>query len=128
MRKKIMIACSLVLVLCVLTKIIGYSNSSINYPVVKVKLDTLKKDLKKENFIALSFANELVPTGSKHIDSKMETALKSNSFKKLQTYQLHQRAEVWFPIIEPILKKYGIPDDFKYIPLIESGMKRGQYS
>jgi membrane-bound lytic murein transglycosylase MltF len=128
MRKKIMIACSLVLVSCVLTKIIGYSNSSINYPVVKIKLDTLKKDLKKENFIALSFANELVPTGSEHIDSKMKIALKSNSFKKLQTHQLHQRAETWFPIIEPILKKYGIPEDFKYVPLIESGMKRGQYS
>jgi soluble lytic murein transglycosylase-like protein len=46
----------------------------------------------------------------------------------MQTLKLHQRAEVWFPIIEPILKKYGIPEDFKYVPLIESGMERGQYS
>lgn len=128
MKKKIMIACSLVLVLCVLVKIFGYSNSSIDQPVFVAKIDTVKKVLKKENFIALSFANELVPTGSKHIDNKMKVALKLNSFKKLQTYQLHQRAEVWFPIIEPILKKYGIPEDFKYVPLIESGMKRDQYS
>jgi membrane-bound lytic murein transglycosylase D len=33
---------------------------------------------------------------------------------------LHKRANRWFPVIEPILKKNGIPDDFKYIPLIES--------
>jgi membrane-bound lytic murein transglycosylase D len=128
MKKKIMIACSLVLVLCVLAKIFGYRNSSINQPVVTAKLDTVKKDLKKEKYLALSFANELVPTGSKRVDSKMKLALKANSFKNLQTNQLHQRAEMWFPIIEPILKQYGIPDDFKYVPLIESGMKRGQYS
>jgi membrane-bound lytic murein transglycosylase D len=128
MKKKITIACSLVLVLCVLAKVFGYRNSSINQPVVIAKLDTVKKDLKKEKYLALSFANELVPTGSKYVDSKMKLALKANSFKNLQTNQLHQRAEMWFPIIEPILKKYGIPDDFKYVPLIESGMKRGQYS
>ena len=28
----------------------------------------------------------------------------------------------YFPIIEPILKKNGIPDDFKYLALIESGL------
>ncbi|OAQ40616.1 murein transglycosylase [Pedobacter psychrophilus] len=128
MKKKIMIACSLVLVLCVLTKIFGYRNSSINQPVVKTDLPDVKQELKNEDFTSLNFANELVPTGNKRIDGKMKLAINANSFKNLQTHQLHQRAEVWFPIIEPILKKYGIPEDFKYVPLIESGMKRGQYS
>ncbi len=128
MKKKIMIACGLVLVFFMLSKIFGYRNSSINQPVIKTDLPEVKQKLKNKDFTSLSFANELVPTGSKHVDGKMKIALKSNSFEKLQTYQLHQNAEVWFPIIEPILKKYGIPDDFKYVPLIESGMKRGQYS
>ncbi len=30
-----------------------------------------------------------------------------------------------FPIIEPILKAYGIPEDFKYVPLVESGLCEG---
>jgi soluble lytic murein transglycosylase-like protein len=30
-----------------------------------------------------------------------------------------------FPIMEPILVAYGIPKDFKYIPLVESGFKSG---
>ena len=28
----------------------------------------------------------------------------------------------WFPVIEPILKQYGIPDDFKYLCVIESNL------
>ena len=36
---------------------------------------------------------------------------------------LRQRAEAFFPIIEPLLEKYDIPDDFRYIPLAESGLQ-----
>ncbi len=34
---------------------------------------------------------------------------------------LLKRANRFFPIIEPILKSNGVPDDFKYLALIESG-------
>ncbi|MDR2682735.1 MAG: lytic transglycosylase domain-containing protein [Dysgonamonadaceae bacterium] len=33
-----------------------------------------------------------------------------------------KRANRYFPVIEPILKKHGIPDDFKYLCVIESGL------
>jgi hypothetical protein len=33
-----------------------------------------------------------------------------------------KKANKYFPIIEPILKKNNIPDDFKYLALIESGL------
>ena len=33
-----------------------------------------------------------------------------------------KRAQRWFPVIEPILEKNGIPDDFKYISVIESNL------
>lgn len=33
-----------------------------------------------------------------------------------------KRAHRFFPVIEPILKKYGIPDDFKYLAVIESSL------
>ncbi|WP_309547151.1 lytic transglycosylase domain-containing protein [Spirosoma foliorum] len=36
---------------------------------------------------------------------------------------LRQRANVFFPIINPILEKYGIPDDFRYVPLAESALR-----
>lgn len=76
----------------------------------------------------LSFASENIPSGNKRIDFKMKKVLKANSFINLQTHKLHYRAEKWFAVIEPILKKYGIPEDFKYIPLVETGLTTNIYS
>lgn len=36
---------------------------------------------------------------------------------------LRQRAEDFFPIIEPIMEKYDIPDDFRYVPMAESALR-----
>ncbi|GAB4025354.1 hypothetical protein GCM10028809_05930 [Spirosoma gilvum] len=36
---------------------------------------------------------------------------------------LRQKAESFFPLIDPILEKYDIPDDFRYIPLAESALR-----
>lgn len=36
---------------------------------------------------------------------------------------LRQRADAFFPIIDPILEKYAIPDDFRYVPLAESALR-----
>jgi membrane-bound lytic murein transglycosylase D len=33
-----------------------------------------------------------------------------------------KRMNRWFPVIEPILKEYNVPDDFKYLAVIESGL------
>jgi hypothetical protein len=33
-----------------------------------------------------------------------------------------KRANRYFPILEPILKQYGIPDDFKYLAAVESNL------
>ena len=36
---------------------------------------------------------------------------------------LRERADAFFPVIDPILEKYDIPDDFRYVPLAESGLR-----
>lgn len=76
-------------------------------------------------FNSLSFAEESLPLGDSKIKSKMNKSLHAHSHTKLQTSRLHQQASKWFPIIEPILAKYGIPEDFKYMPLVESGLLSG---
>lgn len=76
----------------------------------------------------LSFANENLPIGNKKVAFKMKKVLKANSFSHLQTHKLHYRAQKWFSVIEPILKEHGIPDDFKYIPLVETGLTTNIYS
>lgn len=128
MKLKYIVACSLMLVLCVLTKMFGYSYSSTISKATTPSLKSVRYVAENDFLKHLGFANELLPSGDTRIDKKMKKALKANSYSNLRTLKLHQRSGVWFPIIEPILKKYGVPEDFKYIPLVETGMKRGLYS
>ncbi len=116
------------LTICVLTKMFGYGYFIDKNEPTEVTLNNAKQSLENDYYLDLNFANEVIPIESKKVEFKMRKALKAHSYNHLQTLKLHQRAEVWFPIIEPILKQYGIPEDFKYVPLIESGMKHGQYS
>lgn len=68
----------------------------------------------------LNFAGEKVPTTDFTVREAMEKELIINTYWQSQSLLLHKRANRWFPVIEPILKQNGIPDDFKYIALIES--------
>ena len=36
---------------------------------------------------------------------------------------MFKRSQRYFPIIEPILESYGVPNDFKYLAVIESGLQ-----
>jgi len=73
----------------------------------------------------LNFAKETLPVADARVKQKMKRYLASYSFRKTQTNRLHKKAAEWFPVIEPILKAHGIPNDFKYMPLVESGLRGG---
>ncbi len=77
------------------------------------------------SFAQLSFADESLPIGDEKVKQKMKSTLKNFSFAQLQSSRLHQKALEWFPVIEPILEEFGIPNDFKYVVLVESGLKWG---
>jgi hypothetical protein len=68
----------------------------------------------------LNFAGEKTPIRDFSVREAMERELVINTYWQSQTLLLHKRANRWFPLIEPILKKNDIPEDFKYISLIES--------
>ena len=72
-----------------------------------------------------TFANEALPVNNIAIDRKLQHSLKKHNYKSVQSNILLNKADRIFPVIEPILKAYGIPDDFKYIPLVESGFGEG---
>lgn len=72
-----------------------------------------------------SFADEAIPVNDAGINKKIRHSIVKNSYKHLQSNILQEKAAKLFPIIEPILKFYGIPEDFKYMPLVESGLKSG---
>ncbi len=71
----------------------------------------------------LDFANEEVPMQSLDVREKLDRELLINTYWQSQTLLFHKRANRYFPIIEPILAKNGVPDDFKYLALIESGLQ-----
>jgi hypothetical protein len=70
----------------------------------------------------LNFAGERVPTENPDIKERMDRELLVNTYWQSNGLLLIKRAHKYFPIIEPILKKYGIPEDFKYLAVAESGL------
>ncbi len=53
---------------------------------------------------------------------RFDRELLAMNYMHSATLQMVKRANRYFPIIEPILKTYRIPDDFKYLCCIESSL------
>ncbi len=70
----------------------------------------------------LSFAGERVPMENFDVRESLDKELLVNTYWHSQTFLLIKRANRYFPEIEPVLKRYGIPDDFKFLALAESGL------
>ncbi len=68
----------------------------------------------------LHFAGELIPKDDYSIKENMERVFAGGNFEKSTAYILFNRAAQWFPLIEKILERNKIPEDFKYIALAES--------
>ena len=71
----------------------------------------------------LNFAGEDIPLYSSEIWERFDNELLRNVYFQSNTLLYLKKANKFFPIIEPILKKHGIPDDFKYLAVIESGLE-----
>lgn len=69
-----------------------------------------------------NFAGEDVPLAEWDLRERMDRELLVNTYWQSNTLLAIKRANRWFPVIEPILQKNGVPDDFKYLALIESGL------
>jgi hypothetical protein len=72
---------------------------------------------------SVSFAGEPAPTDIFYVREYFDREITVNTYWHSATILLLKRANRWFPVIEPILKKEGMPDDFKYLALIESGLE-----
>lgn len=70
----------------------------------------------------LNFAGEVLPLHNPDIFERMDRELLVNTYWQSNGLLMFKRAQKYFPIIEPILEKNGIPQDFKYLAVIESGL------
>jgi membrane-bound lytic murein transglycosylase D len=67
------------------------------------------------------FAGEPVPLWRFDVREALDRELLVNSYFHSQTLRYIKMAPRYFSIIEPILKEKGVPDDFKYLAVAESG-------
>jgi hypothetical protein len=70
----------------------------------------------------MSFAGEPVPLSIPDVHERLDKELQINSYLHSNTMFLMKRANRWLPQMKEILEKHGIPEDFKYLPLIESNL------
>ena len=69
-----------------------------------------------------NFAGEIVPLENIIVKESLDKELLSNTYWHSNTFFFIKRAYRWFPLIEKILKENDVPDDFKYLAVIESGL------
>jgi hypothetical protein len=70
----------------------------------------------------LEFAGEMVPFDDADARERFDRELLVNVYWHSNTLLAIKRACRWFPVIEPILRANEIPDDFKYLAVIESAL------
>ena len=70
----------------------------------------------------VDFAGENAPLNVSDVRERFERELLINANLDATTLLIIKRANRAFSVIEPILKQNGVPDDFKYLAVIESGL------
>lgn len=111
------------------TVLIGVSSLCVNAVQEAPTDETLQKKIINDyNVYALpipeymEFAGEPVPLNEPDIRERFDRELLVNTYWQSNAFLMIKRAHKYFPIIEPLLKKYGLPDDFKYLAVAESGL------
>ncbi len=84
-----------------------------NHPLPAVSFDLPRE---------LSFAGEDVPMEITDVRERFDKELQINTYFHSNAIFLIKRANRWLPQIEEILREHDIPEDFKYLPLIESNL------
>ena len=90
-------------------------SSPLNTPLL-LNADTTRR------FVPIYFCGEAVPIDNSYVSRQWMRTLMQCQSQREELYTIRKRAAVFFPIIDPILRKFNIPSDFRYIPLAESAL------
>lgn len=71
----------------------------------------------------VEFAGESISLDEPDLRERMDKELLVNTYWQSNTLLMIKRSHKYFPMIEKILEEEGVPDDFKYLALIESGLE-----
>lgn len=70
----------------------------------------------------VDFAGEEIKLDRYDLHERFDREINGFPYLHSSTMLLIKKANRYFPIIEPILKENGVPDDFKYLAVIESNL------
>jgi hypothetical protein len=88
--------------------------------IMEERLQILSRTVSPDVPRQITFCGKTVDLRRYNMYEGMDRELSSFSYFHSSTMMLLKRANRYFPVIEPILRKNGIPDDFKYLAVIES--------
>lgn len=71
----------------------------------------------------LIFVDEKVPLENYDVKESIDYEILKTSYWQSEMFLYLKRANRYFPVIEKILKKNNVPDDFKYLAIAESGLR-----
>ena len=71
----------------------------------------------------ISFCNENAPLGKYYVKEKLDREIIKNMYWHSNTLLIIKKHKRYFDIIVPIIKSYNIPEDFKYLPIVESNLE-----
>lgn len=71
---------------------------------------------------SVSFAGERVPLENFDVREALDKEIHKITYWQSETLLYFKRANRYFPVIEKILSENGMPDDFKYLAVAESGL------
>ncbi|NIK74292.1 hypothetical protein FHS56_001805 [Thermonema lapsum] len=104
------------------------------YSIYERLQDPVRSDYEQDYAYQLYLANREVPQQIYFLDE--EVPLQDPQVRERFAYEIYvltkwrsytiellAKAKYWLPIFEQILRSYGLPTDFKYLVVIESGMR-----
>lgn len=105
--------------------IIFYSRHQNTQTINTPQSTTVNTSINPDIFVPqeINLAGEKTPLNRRDITEALTKELIVNTYLHSHTIQILKNAPRVFAIIEPILKEYGIPEDFKYLAVIESRLE-----
>lgn len=130
--RNILLACGMAIILIGVSAVITFSLAQSNDEQMEAyegtdheyvsfdHIDHFTHDIELPD--SMEFCGEKVPLDLFFVRERLEREVLVNSYLHSSTLLILKRSSRWFPVIEPIMEKYGLPNDFKYLCMIESSL------
>jgi Soluble lytic murein transglycosylase and related regulatory proteins (some contain LysM/invasin domains) len=108
---------TVIIILSIAQSFKGFNNSP---EAVYLRIDTVYNIKSFKLPDEVTFAGEKMPLDNFDTRESLEREILTNAYRHSSTILIIKRANRYLPLIEKILKKNNIPDDFKYLVAAES--------